>query len=69
MQLRPPLHLIIRYNRGALSDEQIVHLRSQAATMQKEAERLLKEADELHPLPNRGRGRPPKVETTEVPAE
>ena len=55
---------------GALSDEQIAaSLRSQAATMQKEAERLLKEADELHPLPKRGRGRPPKVETTEVPAE
>lgn len=55
---------------GALSDDQIAaSLRSQAATMQKEAERLLKEADELHPLPKRGRGRPPKVETTEVPAE
>lgn len=55
---------------GALSDEQIAaSLRSQAATMQKEAERLLTEADELHPLPKRGRGRPPKVETTEVPAE
>ena len=55
---------------GALSDDQIAaSLRTQAATMQKEAERLLKEADELHPLPKRGRGRPPKVETTEVPAE
>ena len=52
---------------GALSDEQIAaSLRTQAATMQKEADRLLKEADELHPLPKRGRGRPPKAETTET---
>ena len=55
---------------GALSDEQIAsNLRNQAATMQKEADRLNAEADELHPLPKRGRGRPPKVETTEAPAE
>jgi hypothetical protein len=49
-------------NPGALSDEQIADsLRSQAATMQKEANRLLKEAEELHPAPKRGRGRPAKA--------
>lgn len=52
---------------GALSDEQIAtSLRKQAATMQKEADRLLAEAEELHPLPKRGRGRPPKMETAEA---
>lgn len=50
---------------GALSDEQIADsLRSQAATMQKEANRLLKEAEELHPAPKRGRGRPAKTPST-----
>lgn len=47
---------------GALSDEQIADsLRAQASTMQKEANRLLKEAEELHPAPKRGRGRPSKT--------
>lgn len=50
---------------GALSDEQIADsLRTQAATMQKEAQRLLKEAEELHPAPKRGRGRPAKAPST-----
>jgi hypothetical protein len=47
-----------------LSDDQIADsLRTQAATMQKEATRLLKEAEELKPLPKRGRGRPTKAPT------
>ena len=49
---------------GALSDEQIANnLRSQAQSLQSEVTRLLKEADELKPLPKRSRGRPPKLET------
>ncbi len=51
---------------GAMTDEQLAtSLRNQANTLQKEVERLLTEAEELHPLPKRGRGRPPKMDTSE----
>ncbi len=52
---------------GAMTDEQLAaSLRNQANTLQKEVTRLHKEADELHPLPKRGRGRPAKPETSDA---
>jgi len=52
---------------GAMTDEQLAaSLRNQANTLQKEVTRLHKEADELHPLPKRGRGRPAKSETSDA---
>jgi hypothetical protein len=48
---------------GVLSDEELAkNLRTQAAQLQAEAERLLKEADELAPAPKK-RGRKPKAQT------
>ena len=47
-----------------LTDEAIAaDLRSQAAGLQAEANRLLAEAEELHPAPPKKRGRPAKIVT------
>lgn len=47
---------------SVLSDEQVAtDLRNQASGLQKEADRLLAEAESLHPAPPKKRGRPAKT--------